>query len=406
MAGFYNLKGTLVQAEITPEVYQKAYEAKMSVAQYINTKYADAEPDPKYGSVFDQVCASEGLSLPGKNPYGIRASTIEEVLEGKVSVMGANNADVGSPFGAASRILFPAAIVALIESAVPVDRQTDSVVFEDLLAADLPVNGENFLQPVISYDTSNGPEQAKAQRVTQFASVPNMLRFGTSERQRSIPTYGIGLEFSYQALRNSTLDLVALTLNRYLAVEKDQRVYSYLSSIFAGDSDLNSGAVSAVTAASLDSASTTMTNFSHKAWVKFLARRRKLRKISHVIADIDTYLAVESRTGRPGSNNYDPTLARIDPQAVMDSRQTGFGNDVKWFLVDAATDGGPVPANTVWALDRTKGIVRVSDTQAAYRASEDFVLRKSTAMVIHWSEDVYRMFGDSDLSAFDVLTIA
>jgi hypothetical protein len=100
---------------------------------------------------------------------------------------------------------------------------------------------------------------------------------------------------------------------------------------------------------------------------------------------------------------YDPRLAVIDPQ--VQPMNVGFGNDVKWFLVDDASAGGPVPASTVWALDSTKGIVRVSNTSASYTAAETFVLRRSEAMVMHWSEDVYRMFGDADLSPFDVLTI-
>lgn len=407
MAGYYDKSGTLKAAKIDPEIYTLAYKANLSVAQYINRLYEDA--DPKIGSAFDQICASEGLALPGANYLGLRAATVEEVLEGRATTLNveanANSRDQGSPFGSASRILFPAAIVALIESAVPRDYETDVVIFDDLVAATLPVANENFIQPVITYSTANGPEQARAQRVGQFSDAPNMLRFGTSEKNRSLPTYGIGIEFSAQALRASTLDLVALTLGRYLKVEKDGRVYSYLSSIFAGDSDLVTGAVAAVTTTSLDGTASGGV-VTHKAWVKFLARKRKLRTITHAVGDISAYLAVESRTGRPGSNAYDPTLARIDPQAVVFSNQTGFGNNVKWFIVDDATAGGPVPASTIWALDSTKGIVKVSNTAASYTAAQEFVLRRSTAMVMHWSEDVFRMFGDTDLSAFDVLTIA
>jgi hypothetical protein len=210
------------------------------------------------------------------------------------------------------------------------------------------------------------------------------------------------MEFSQQALRASTLDLVALTLDRYMQVEKDQRVYSYLSSLFAGDSDMNTGAVSAVTTTSLDSSATGGV-VTHKAWVKFLARNRKFRKITHVIGDINAYLAIEGRTGRPGSNNYDPTLARIDPQAV--AANVGFGNDVKWFITDPATDGGPVPANTVWALDASDAITMVTNTSANYQAAESFALRRSESLVVHWSEEVYRTMGNTDLRSFDVLTI-
>jgi len=411
MAGFYNIKGELIQVpadKLGPQVYAEAHKANLSVAQYINRMFASDQPDEKLGSAFEQICASEGLGLVGKNPYGLRHATVAEVLDGTSGVLGANanSKDQGSPFGAAARSLFPAALVALIEATVTKDYSTDTVVFDDLVAMTQSVPTENFIQPVVSYSTPNGPEQAKAQRIAQFTDAPNLLRFGTSERNRSLPTYGIGLEFSQQALRATTLDIVAMTVNRFLTIEKDGRVYQYLSSIFAGDSDLNVGAVTAVTTTTLNGSATPGV-VTHKAWVKFQARRRKLRKITHVIADIDAYLLVESRTGRPGSNSYDPTLARIDPQARMYPQQVaGFGNDVKWFLVDTAAEGGPVPANTVWALDATKGIVKVSNTAASYQAAESFVLRRTEAMVMHWSEDVYRMYGDSDLSPFDVLTIS
>lgn len=405
MAKYYAQGGVLVDVpaeKLGPVIYKEAHDANLSLAQYVNRMFPDA--DTKVGAAFDQLCASEGLTLPGKNPYGLRAATVAEILDGTANVLGsANPKDQGSPFGPASRTLFPAAIIALIEAYVLKDYTTDTVVFKDLIAAEQASATENFIQPVIDYTTTNGPQSAKAQRVTQFSLPPNMLRFSTSERNRSLPTFGIGMEFSQQALRATTLDLVALTLNRFMLVEKDSRVYGYLSSIFSGDSDLNTGAVSAVTTTTLDAAATGGV-VTHKSWVKFLARKRKLRKITHVICDIDTYLKIESRTGRPGSNNYDPTLARIDPQ--VQQMNVGFGNDVKWFLVDLATEGGPVPANTVWALDATKGIVRVTNTSASYTAAESFLLRRSEAMVIHWSEDVYRMFGDADLSAFDVLTIA
>lgn len=404
---YYNTHGERIEVpaeKVSPAVYKEAHDANLSLAQHINRMFPDA--DSKIGPAFNQLCASEGLTLAGKNAYGLRSATMQEVLDGTYNVLGVTNVkDQGSPFGPASRILFPAAIVALIESQVLKDYDTDTVVFKDLVAVEQSIGTENFIQPVIDYATPpNGPMNARAQRVSQLALPPNILRFTTSERNRSLPTYGIGLEFSQQALKATTLDILALTLNRFLLVEKDGRVYQYLSSIFAGDSDMNTGAVSAVTTNTLNGSF--VAGVTHKAWLKFLARRRKLRRITHVIGDIDAYMLVEARSGRPGTNNYDPTLARLDPQARMDARQTGFGNDVKWFLVDPATEGGPVPANTIWALDTTKGIVRVSNTSASYQAAETFVLRRSESMVIHWSEDVYRMFGDTDLSPFDVLTIS
>ena len=76
------------------------------------------------------------------------------------------------------------------------------------------------------------------------------------------------------------------------------------------------------------------------------------------------------------------------------------------FLVDAATDGGPVPANTIYALDASVAISRVTNTAAAYSAVEEYAMKRSTAMRMDWAEEIFRSLGDSDLRPFDVLTIA
>lgn len=390
-----------VTAQMTSEIYREAVDKNLTVAHLLNQKFPDA--DMKIGPASAQIFASEGLALAGKNQFGLRNITTAEILNDKGYSAAGNVKDNGSPFGSASRILFPAALIPLVEASVAKDYETDGVIFNGMVAQELSIANENFEQPVIDYGTKGGPEQAKAQRISQFSEPPVMMRFGTANRVRKLGVFGIMLEFSQQALRATTLDMVALHINRYLAVEKDARIYSYLSDLFAGNQDMVTGAVPAVTSVSLDAASTGGV-LTHKAWVKFLARNRKKRKITHIACDIDTYLKIEGRTGRPGSNNYDPTLARIDPQAVM--QNSTFGGDVKLFLVEPATDGGPIPANQVWALDATKAITRVTNTSADYTAAETFALRRSEAMVMHWSEDVYRFMGDTDLTPFDVLIIS
>lgn len=401
MAFFLDKNGAAQHVEITADIYKEAVAANLTVSQLLNRKYA-TEADQSQGTPSAQIFASEGLALAGKNQFGLRNATTEEVLDGKSGMQASNVKDSGSPFGSASRILFPAAIVDMVEASVAKDYTTDSQLFNGMVAQELSIANEAFEQPVIDYSTRGGPEQAKAQRIAQFAEPPVLMRFGTSQRIKKLPTYGIMLEFSQQALRSTTLDMVALTVNRYLMIEKDQRVYQYISDLFNGNADMIVGAVSAVTTSTLNGTATSGV-VTHKSWVKFLARSRKYRKITHVMGDIDTYLKVEARTGRPGTNNYDPTLSRIDPQAV--AQNVGFGNDVKWVIVDDAASGGPVPANTVYAIDSSKAITRVSNTTANYSAAETFALRRSEAMVMHWSEEVYRLMGDTDLKPFDVLTI-
>ncbi len=409
MAFYLDSQGRRHDVPATVDLYAEASAKGLSVAQLMNTKFndADATPDLKLGTVFQQACASEGLVLVGSNPFGRRSPMLADIFDGKASYQAANTAGRSTPFGTESRVLFPAAIIEMIEDSIQPDRETDDSIFRSMVKLNQSIGTDTFMQPVISYANAGGANSgtngARAQRMTQLGGVPMMLKLTTSDRFKTLPTYGIGIEMSAQALKSTTLDMMVLTVNRYTQIEKDARVYQYLSNVFAGDLDHNTGAVSAVTTATLDSTAASGT-VTHKSWIKFLARNRKKRKITHCIGDIDTYLKVEGRTGRPGSNAYDPTLTRIDVNAK--AANVSFGNDVVWFIVDAAADGGPCPSNTVWALDREQALTMVQNTSADFKATEQFVLRRSEAMVWTWGEECLRLWGDSELTPFDVLTIS
>lgn len=396
-----------VSEQIHAGIYSEAKSQGVSVPQLLNQRFAADTDCEKFGTPFQQMCASEGMVIVpsgAKNPYGIRSPLVADILEGRSSVHAATNvAQKGTPYGNQSRTLFPAAIIAFIESAVAVDRTTDSAVFDTMVAQELSIAGDLFEQPVINYGNTGGAEQAKAQRISQLSETPTILTLTTSDKARRLPTYGIGIEMSQQALKSSRLDTMAMTIQRYLSVEKDSRIYNYLSNLFSGDSDLNIGAVSAVTSNSLDTNATGGV-LTHKAWVKFLARNRKKRRITHVVCDVDTYLKVENRTGRPGLSAYDPRLPTIDPQAR--ATNVSFGSDVTFFIVDDASQGGPVPSGQLWALDASQAITRVSNTEAEYTATESFITRRSELMVMHWSQECYRLFGNTELTPFDVLTIS
>jgi len=398
---YIDKNGAQQQVEVSAEeLFAGSLKANLTPAAYINQKFADA--DLKIGPAFRQMQAGLGICSPGAdNPFGLRSASMASLLDG-TGGFGANTQQNTTPFGTASRAFTIISVIDAIESAMAKDRTTDADNFYSMVGSRLALNTEHFEQPVVDYGTVGGPEQAKAQRVAQGANPPKMAFFKTADRIRRIGSWTVGMEWTQQALRATTLDFVTMTMARYLQVERDERAYRYISDLFNGNGDLVVGAVSAVTSTTLNGAATAGV-MTHKAWVKFLARNRKYRKITHAICDIDTYLKVESRTGRPGSNNYDPTLSRIDPQLVSPNQT--FGGDVKWIIVEAAIDGGPVPANTVYGVDASSAITLVSNSNAAYSAVEQFALKRTEAMRMDWSEEVFRTFGDSDLKAFDVLTI-
>lgn len=393
--------GTVSKVEITAEEMLLGAKAEACTPQqYINNKFPNA--DLSVGPAFRQFQASLGIASPGRdNPFGVKAKSMGELLNIEASV--SNTGIVTSPFGTASRALTVISIIDKIEAEVAKDRTTDIVTFDSMVGTRLTVNSEHFEQPVIDYGTPDGPQQAKAGRVAQGANPHKMVTFKTADRIRRIGAWSIGMEWTDQALKATTLDFVTMTTQRYLEVERDERAYRYVADLYQGNADLIVGSVPAVTSVSLDVASTGGV-LTHKAWVKFLARNRKFRRITHAIMDLDTYLKVEGRVGRPSTNNYDPSLVRIDPQGMVINNT--FGSDVKIFLVEPATDGGPVPAHTIYGLDASAAITMVTNSNAVYSAVEEYAMKRTTALRMDWSEEVFRTFGDTDLRLFDVLTIS
>jgi hypothetical protein len=406
MTAFRTSKGEINQVDLEPSLYRAAHEANLNVPAYLNREYGGQVDAARDGSVFHQMCASMGVYLPAKNDLQLRAATIGDILSGKAALKfeAANVQERNSDYGGTqSRILFPAAVVDMIENALAVDLETDTKLFDGMVALKLGIASDTFEQPVINYSSLNGPDganRAKAQRIAQLSEPAAMASFTTSQTPRRLPTWSIGAEFSAQALRNTTLDLVALNLARFLNVEKDSRVYEMLSVLWSGDPDMSdSAAISAVTSNSLDTNATGGV-LTHKAWLKWLYRNRKTRRISHVVCDLDSYLKIEARTGRPGAIGIlDPTLSKIDPQATA---LNPYVDNVKVMLVEPAASGGPVPANTVWGVDSRYGIVKVTNTAAEYTAAEVFAMKRAEAFRIDWSETAYRQFD----GAFDVMTIS
>lgn len=400
LVSYINIQGAATQVELTEGELLAAAKTGDPVA-YFNRKHADA--DPKFGTAFDQFKISAGLIRADRpNPMGLRSSTIGAVMNGTAGIQAAGAGNVQNTLQTSSRAFINISFIDEVLAEMQRDRTTDAVVFDEMVANTLTVTTEHFEQPVVDYRTTGGPEQAQAGRVAQGALPPKMLFFKTSDRIRRIGAWTIGMEWTDQALQNTTIDYVSRTTAHYLQIERDERVYRYLSNLFQGDGDLVIGAIPSVTSVSLDSASTGGV-LTYNAWIKFLARQRKYRKITHAIMDIDTYLKFQARTGRPGSNSYDPTLVRLDPQGRVINE---FGNDVRIFIVDSAAEGGPVPANTIWALDASVAVSKVINTSASYEAVESYAMKRTTAMRMDWAEDVFRSLGDSELRPFDSLTIS
>ena len=404
-AKYFNAAGEIQDVEIPATIYSQADAANKSVAAFINSKYETN--DEKFGTTFNQMLSAAGLIVPDRKlqkNFGLRAPTMHDVLAGTVNFSAASNSQQfgnAAPSTGTSRTLFPAALIAYMETALVKNYEMDAAVFDQLVATEIAVDKDRFEQPQINMATPNGPNSALASRRAQLAGPAAMMQFSTSDTTRKIPTYALGMEFSKEALRATTLDLVGMSVGRQLLVERDSWVNSYISDFYAGDLDNNTGSLSSlgysVNTSTLDATATT--TITQKAWLKWLFRNRKYRVIDWVICDLATYLLIESRTGRPSLTAIDNTLPRLDPQARI---VNGVIGDVKVFIVDDATAGGPLPAGTVLGLDSRCAIARVRNTSADVTAAEQYAQRQVEAFMVQFAEMCYRLHPD----AFDTLVVA
>lgn len=392
MASFIDAAGQRQQINLDVTMYRQAADTGMSLQQFINTQYpTDAE---KHGSTWHQILASEGVVVAPNKEFGIRPSTLADMLDGRPKMEAGVVTKDSNP---ASRILFPAIVMEAIENKLVANMAMTANALDSMIAYDETINGDRYEYPVLDFSK---PEAARAQGIAQLALPASMMTITASDVSRKIPTFSLGLEVSDQALKSTSIDFVALSVARQAAVERNERAQGYMLALLNGDTDTGDASLASLgrsaTATSFDSTLSNVAGaLSQKAWAKYLINNATKRTITHVVTNVDTALSIEGRTGRPTVQSDNPTSPRIDTTfAVMNQL---WPTNVNLFL----TVDSNWPANTIMGFDRSWAIKRVRSLTASYQAIESFVMRRSTAMRFDFGESVSRFQNE----AFDVLTL-
>lgn len=385
-----NAQGNPLEVTLEANLYREAHENELSVAQLLERKFGAETNAAKFGTVLEQMAAASGLIRHADPVRGFRSPTLADVFNGtgKAEMQAGIITRDGQP---ASRILFPAVFLQWIENALVKDFETQPQIFESMIAISDSIAGPRFEQPVVDFTK---PQGARSQGIAQGAMPANMMTITASDVARKIPTFSLGVEISDEALKATSLDFLALSLQRQVAAERDARVEGYISAMVSGDTDLGMAALAAETTTSFDSTATGGI-VTQKSWVKWLFNNFRFRHISHVICDVDTALKIESRTSKPVVTTDDPNSPRIDATFQLLNYKL---SQVKMFIVSA----GVVPASTVVGLDSRYAIRRVRNSEAEYQAAEQFVMKKTQQLRFDFGEIVYRLFDQS----WDQLTIA
>lgn len=388
MAAYTDAHGRTNQVELNVGMYREAAEAGMTLPEWINARHT-TNVEAYGGTAFQQMLASEGIFLRGNREFGIRASTMDAILNGTPAMQGQTNVKDAVP---TSRILFPAVIMQAIEDRLIASLTMTSNAFEQLIAVDESISGERYEQPVINFDK---PSQARSMGVSQLAKPPSMLTITTSDKAYKIPTFALGLEVSDQALKVATLDFVAMSLARQAAVERNERAQNYVLALFNGDADNDGG--TPATLASLgyvDNSSTfdaaaTGGTLTQKAWIKYLMKNGTKRTITHLVTDVDTAMKIEARTGKPTITQDDGTTNRFDTQ--FNVMNPTWAKNPSLFITDISA----WPANTIMGLDKNWAVRRVRNLLADYNGIESYVMRRSTQMRFDFGEHVNRLYPEA-----------
>lgn len=384
--------GTRQECPVTLESYKAAEDAGLSLSQWINLQFptnVDA-----HGTAFEQMMQACGLYLSEDRHFGHRPPSLKHILEGTATLSGGA---VVRPDGSKSRdpsgrLLFPAVLIDLLESVLRDNKENYIGAFLEMVAFTRTISSPKYEQVIIDH---TAPQAARGQPIGQLGRPARMLTLKTSDVSRTIPTYAIGIEASREALAAATLDLIALAVREHALEERAAAIDRDLLAMVNGDTDSGQSALASITAASLDS-TLSAGQLSQKAWVKYLRRKWRKRTLTDVICDIDTYLLIEGRTGRPIKDQEPAVDERLN--TVPKIRLPGIPQSVSIFTTETSILG----ANTLVGLDKSKAMRRVVYTGAEYSAVEEFVMRKSTVMRMDWAERIERAGYDE---AFDKMTL-
>lgn len=380
---FADAEGKRQEVVLNVSTYKDAAKQGISLAQHLEQKYGANTNPTKYGTVLQQMMASSGMYLNSDAVSGLKPPTMADVLDGSVAFnMGAITRPEDNA-GAGARLLFPEVVMQVIESELRTDYGDFLGTWNKMIAQTQTINSPKFEQPIVNV---KAPEGSRNQPVGQLAEPAVMIGITTSDVSRRISTKAIGLTISDEALQATTLDLVNLIVGAQARQERVSVVEGDIAAMVAGDVDRNETALASVAGSTFDAAATGGT-MTHKAWIKYLRASYRKMNIDYILADIDTALAIEGRTGKPvDSNVFNP-----DSNVSVDYSIENLGiNAPKILLVDTAIVG----ASTVVGIDSRTAIRRVINASASYSAIEQFVLRKAQAMRFDYGEMSHKLYTD------------
>ena len=344
-----------------------------------------AVPDGKgHPTVLNQIAAQMGVSP---------RSTLKEVMSG-----GVHAASTGGDASITGRLLVTAMLLPVIENQMREDRSGYASMLRQHAALNINLPGTRWDRPILDFKR---PENSRPQPVAELAEPVRMLTIKSSQKSSALLGEAIGIEFSDQALQNSTIDFISLSMRRQAEESANEVAMAHILSLLNGDADVGMAALASVVrggaavASTLDSAAGSG-KLTQTAWVKWLWRNNLRRTITTVVTDFDGALAIENRLGRPTVQTDDAKSKRID--VLTNVVNPNWPNQVDIII----TQDPNWPTNTIVGFDKAYGYSMVTSAALNYSAMESLAIRRSTKLRIDSASAVDRFMND----AWDILDIS
>ncbi|MBI3146101.1 MAG: hypothetical protein HYZ18_12765, partial [Pseudogulbenkiania sp.] len=372
-----------VEGLLTPAVFRQMEQSRMSPGAFLNRQFDTGAN----ATVCDQLAAQMGFILGHNRDYGIRPSTLDAIFNPTKMEAGAITRDADL----APRVFFPIFAMSVLETALRSDNSATMSAYNDMVAVRDSIDTDNFERPLIDF---TAPEGVRGKAIAQLSEPTAMVRATLSSKIIKVTSTALGMEYSDQAARALSLELLMKGLTRQAEMEAIERVQGFILAYYNGDTDLGMAALSTVTGAvktaqSLDSTISAAGVLTQKAWVKFLYHNALKRTITHVITDLDGALAIQNRTGRPVVTGDNGTSKRID--TLENVINPMWPDEVKLFITTDAS----WPANTIVGLDKNYAIHHVDSTLLSYSGAEEWAIRRSTKLRFDTGSISYRLFDDA-----------
>lgn len=403
---YRNSSGNTVQGDISLHDYEIAARLGVSTKAVINAKYPDA--DPQFGTAWQQGLRSAGIFPKGEPKFGIPSTTIQDAMSGEcmnqsgiLQLAGNTISSPSIPVGSstpASRLFLPEVILGLIESNLQEDWGMEQGMFERMIADDLAIAGPVYTQPTIDI---TAPRDFDARAIAQNALPRNLASITASQWSKTVSTQAVGLQISDQATQLASLNLVQIILSQQMFGAKLRMLWNNLSNVVNGNLDAGESALTPVGFKATYDSTAAATTITHKGWIKALYQPDRQVRFDSMICDIDSYLAVQNRTGRPlmfdpatsGANHGNAGTYGLD---VTMTAPANFAALQVPFVMLVPT-GSPLAANQILLFDSRYALRRVTNTLAAYSAVESMVLQRTTMYRADFGFLIHRLFSDAFL---------